>query len=141
MKKKTVALFIGFAFTGCLLAFFPAYAQEDITALADDAFANRQRPPAVFAHEEHNEKAQIDDCATCHHVYRNAEKVEGESSEDMGCADCHNVKAGYPTRPLMKAYHDLCQGCHKEKKSGPITCGECHPRGGAPSHGEPSEGH
>jgi hypothetical protein len=27
----------------------------------------------------------------------------------------------------MKAYHDLCKGCHLEYKTGPVMCGECHP--------------
>ncbi|NVM21706.1 MAG: cytochrome c3 family protein [Desulfobacterales bacterium] len=114
-----------------ILAFvlIPAYSQEDIVTLEDDAFGDRQRPAAVFAHEEHNEKAEIEECNVCHHLYQHGEKVEDESSESMGCADCHNVKEGYPTMPLMKAYHDMCQGCHKEKGEGPITCGECHPRG------------
>jgi len=128
MKKEIVAIFLGAVFFTWMLAFLPAYSQEDIMILADEAFGNKQRPPAVFAHEDHNEKAEIEECNVCHHVYKNGEKVEDESSEDMGCSDCHNVKGGYPTRPLMKAYHNLCQGCHKEKK-GPVTCGECHPRG------------
>jgi predicted CXXCH cytochrome family protein len=128
MKKITVTLFIGIAGLACMLAFMPAYSQEDITALADDAFTNRQRPAAVFVHEEHNETAEIEECNVCHHLYQDGEKVEDESSEDMGCSDCHNVKKGGPTRPLMKAYHNLCQGCHKNEE-GPVTCGECHPRG------------
>jgi hypothetical protein len=128
MKKGAIALFTGMAVMCCMLALMPAYSQEDIIALADEAFGSKQRPPAVFAHEQHNEKAEIEDCSVCHHVYKDGEKVEDESSEDMGCSDCHHVKKGYPTRPLMKAYHNLCQGCHKEKK-GPVTCGECHPRG------------
>lgn len=129
MKKKTVALFIGLAVLACMLAFMPAYSQEDMTMLKDDVFKDRQRPAAVFVHEEHNEKAEIEECNVCHHLYKDGRKIEDESSEDMGCADCHNVKKDFPTRPLMKAYHDRCQGCHKEMKSGPITCGECHRRG------------
>ena len=130
MKKEIVTLCLGTAFVTWMLAFLPAYSQEDITVLADEAFGKKQRPPAVFAHEDHNEKAEIEDCSICHHVYKDGQKVEDESSEDMSCSDCHNVKEKYPTRPLMKAYHDLCQGCHKET-NGPVTCGECHPRGKA----------
>ena len=128
MKKKTVALFIGLAVLACMLAFMPAYSQEDITFLKDKAFGEGERPPAAFVHEEHNEKAEIEECNVCHHVYKDGELVEDESSEDMECSDCHNVKGGYQTRPLMKAYHDLCKRCHQENKSGPITCGECHRR-------------
>ncbi len=134
MKKGAIALITGMAVLCCMLAFMPAYSQEDITVLADEAFGDKQRPAAVFAHEQHNEKAEIEECNVCHHVYKDGEKIEDESSEDMGCSDCHNVKEGYPTRPLMKAYHDLCGGCHKEKE-GPVMCGECHPRGGSVASG------
>lgn len=141
MKKRTVALFFGMVVAACILAFVPAYSQEDIVSLKDEAFGKGQRPAAVFAHEDHNEKAEIEDCSVCHHVYKEGEKVEDESSEDMSCSDCHNVNKGYLTRPLMKAYHDLCQNCHKENKSGPITCGECHPRGGYGSSQGGEKGH
>lgn len=119
-----------------MLALMPAYSQEDITFLKDEAFGEGQRPPAAFVHEEHNEKAEIEECNVCHHVHKDGELVEDESSEDQRCSDCHNIKDGYPTRPLMKAYHDRCKGCHQDKGKGPITCGECHPRGGgkAASH-------
>jgi predicted CXXCH cytochrome family protein len=141
MKKWTVALFFGMVIAACLLVFMPAYSQEDIVVLKDEAFGKKQRPPAVFAHDEHNEKAGIDDCSVCHHVYRDGVKVEYESSEDLRCSDCHNVEKGYQTRHLMKAYHDLCGGCHKEEKAGPITCGECHPRGGHAGSHESDSGH
>ena len=138
MKKKTVALIISMVSVAWILSSMPVYSQ-DMTVLADEAFGKKQRPPAVFAHDDHNEKAEIDDCAVCHHVYRDGVLVEDESSEDMRCSDCHNVKSGYPSRPLMKAYHDMCGGCHKEQKAGPITCGECHPRGGPAAHAESSD--
>ena len=72
-------------------------------AVTDYSFNHRQRTAAIFAHDEHNEKAQIDECSICHHLYQNGVKVEGESSEDMSCSDCHAVQIGFPTRPLMKA--------------------------------------
>ena len=133
MKRLRIGLLIGMTALAWVMvsSSIPAYSQEDITSLKDEAFGKGQRPPAVFVHEAHNEKAEIEDCNVCHHVYRNGKNVEDESSEDSRCSDCHNMKKGYPTRPLMKAYHDLCKGCHKAKKAGPITCGECHPRKGA----------
>jgi len=134
MRKRTVALCIGVAVLVSIFALVQAYAQEDIVVIKDSAFEDGQRPPAVFAHEDHNEKAEIEECNVCHHLYEGGNKVEDESSEGMGCSDCHNVKEGFPTRPLMKAYHDLCQGCHKDQGKGPRTCGECHPRGGSVAH-------
>jgi predicted CXXCH cytochrome family protein len=121
-------LFIVTAVVAFVFAFVPVYSQEDIMTLEDSAFHDSQRPAAVFEHDQHNEKAEIDECNVCHHLYEGGNKVEDDSSEGQGCSDCHNVEEGYPTRPLMKAYHDLCKGCHGEKDKGPVTCGECHPR-------------
>ena len=129
MKKRTVVLYIGLAAMISMLLFrVPGYSQGHITSIEDKAFGDRQRPPAVFVHEEHNEKAELYECSVCHHLYEDGQKVEDESSEDEMCSGCHYVKGGDQTRPLMKAYHDLCKRCHQANKSGPITCGECHPR-------------
>ena len=130
MRRRTGALIIGMAVLACIFTFMPAFSQYDMTHLADEAFGEKQRPPAVFNHDQHNEIAEIYECNVCHHMYQDGELLEYESSEDMECSDCHNVKEGYPNPPLMKAYHDLCQGCHEERGAGPITCGECHPRDG-----------
>ena len=127
MRKRMVAL-LGMVVLASMLCLVPAYAQEDIVTLEDSAFKDGQRPAAVFVHEEHNEKAEIEECSICHHVYQDGNKVEDESSEDQGCSDCHTVEGEGQTRPLMKAYHDLCKECHRENKKGPVTCGECHPK-------------
>jgi predicted CXXCH cytochrome family protein len=128
MRKRVLASFVIIAGLVCVFAFGPAYSQEEIKVLADKAFEveGRQRPAAVFPHEEHNETAGLDECSTCHHQYEGDTKVEDESTEGQPCSDCHNVKQGHPTRPLMKAYHNLCKGCHEENGKGPVTCGECH---------------
>lgn len=125
MSKRMVALFIGLGVVFLMCTGMPACAQEDMTSLADDAFGERQRPPAGFVHDQHNEKVEIEECSVCHHVYQDGKKVEDESSEDEACSSCHPVKAQSNARPLMKAYHDLCKACHREK-TGPVTCGECH---------------
>ncbi len=109
MRKRTVALYAIIAGLISVFTFVSAHSQEDIVSLADSAFEDRQRPAAAFAHEDHNEKAEIEECNVCHHLYQDGNKVEDESTEGQGCSDCHNVKEGYPTRPLMKAYHDLCK--------------------------------
>jgi len=144
MKKRMVALYIGMAVLISVFPFMmPAYSQEDITELADEAFGDRERPAAVFAHEEHNEKAEIEECNVCHHLYEDGKKVADESSEDQSCSDCHTVEGEGQIPPLMKAYHNRCKECHREKKKGPITCGECHPKGGESeaSHEAHEEGH
>ena len=124
MKK----LYVVAAVLVSILTCRPVCSQEDIVSLADSAFKDRQRPAAVFLHEDHNEKAEIEECNVCHHIYEGGNKVEDDSSEGQGCSDCHHVKEDEPTRPLMKAYHDLCKECHKDNDKGPVTCGECHPK-------------
>ena len=128
MRKRTAALYAGMGILISILTFMlmPAYSQEEIVALGDSAFGDRERPAAVFAHDEHNEKAEIEECNVCHHVYEGGNKVENDSNEGTNCSECHHVEGGDTTRPLMKAYHDLCKSCHRENKAGPVTCGECH---------------
>ena len=57
--------------------------------IEDDGFQKRQRPPAVFKHDDHNETAEIEACNECHHIYEDGEKLEDESSEDQLCSECH----------------------------------------------------
>lgn len=102
-----------------------AVSQEDVTVVNDSAFTKRTRPAAMFVHDAHNEKAEIADCAECHHG------PDGTTSEGQECSECH--KTGDSTRPLVKAYHGQCRGCHIEKKAGPVQCGECHSRTGVPN--------
>lgn len=106
----------------------PAFAQEDMEVVDDSGFLKRQRPPAVFEHDAHNEKAQIEECNECHHVYENGKKLEDESSEDQSCSDCHEEKDAGKQPGLRKAFHFNCKGCHLEKRQGPVMCGTCHVR-------------
>ncbi|MBF0243406.1 MAG: cytochrome c3 family protein [Desulfamplus sp.] len=87
-----------------------------------------------FEHDAHNEKASIESCDRCHHVYN--EKgvlVDGESSEDQSCAECHaggaSTKSGDSKVldiDLAAKYHKLCRDCHLTEKKGPVACVECH---------------
>ncbi len=111
-----------------LMAFSPAFAQEDVITVEDSAFGSRMRPPVPFAHDAHNEAAAIDDCGVCHHVYKDKKRVEGEESVGSECSECHlSREEGYPF-DLVKAYHLMCKECHLQKKAGPILCAECHPK-------------
>jgi hypothetical protein len=105
-----------------------AWSQEEMTVVSPDAFTSHQRPAAVFPHEAHNEKAGIENCNQCHHVYEDGKLVEDESSEDRSCSDCHGLEDAGRQPGLMKAFHLNCKGCHQEQKKGPVMCGECHVR-------------
>ena len=128
MKKTT--FFICASLMVTLAVFGSADAQEDLVTINSDGFDSPQRPAAVFRHDEHNEAAEIEECNECHHVYDDAgQLVEDESSEDQRCSDCHELKATGRQLALMKAFHTNCKGCHQQKKSGPVMCGQCHVRG------------
>jgi len=109
-----------------MLIFVSGYAQDDMVVVDNSVFDSAQRNPSVFKHEEHNEKADLEDCNACHHIYQDGKLVEDESSEDQSCSDCHELKKSGHTPGLMKAFHTNCWGCHKEKNAGPLMCGECH---------------
>ena len=124
MKKHTIIIVLTAALI-CVVSSV-AFAQEDITALAFPAFENAQRPPAVFMHDAHNEKAGLEACGPCHHTgFENGEFVEGDP---VPCADCHSVEGDGTALPLMLASHKLCADCHTKMNKGPLACGECHKR-------------
>jgi predicted CXXCH cytochrome family protein len=126
MMKKGVFLLIAPLLVGILL--IPAFSQEDMVVVDDGGFTKKQRPPAVFRHDEHNEIALIEECNACHHIYENGEKSEDESSEDQSCSECHDENGSGNKPGLRKAFHTNCKGCHHENKKGPIMCGQCHVR-------------
>lgn len=126
MIKHLKLILLAAALVGIIL--LPAFSQEDMEVLDDGGFSKNQRPPAIFRHDEHNEKAEIEDCNECHHVYEEGKKLEDESSEDQSCSECHDEKGSGNMPGLRKAFHTNCKGCHLEQNKGPIMCGTCHVR-------------
>ena len=111
------------------LAGLTAYAQEDMEFVDDSGFASTMRPLPAFRHDEHNEKAGIEDCIECHHVYDEAgNRHDDESSEDQECSECHGAQGDEYPMELVRHYHMNCKGCHQAEKAGPVTCGTCHVR-------------
>ena len=103
-----------------------ALSQEDMRSLAPEQLKPQSRPAAVFVHDRHNEKANIEDCAVCHHGKGKDGKQDREDmSAGTPCAECHSVKVSTGT-PLKRAYHQQCINCHKEQNRGPTYCGGCH---------------
>jgi len=115
-----IALFISFLAASIL------YAQpENIILDHPAAFEKKQRSPVLFPHEQHMMNYE---CLDCHHKYENGKNVLDEDelieeNSDIACAKCHHPKMKID---LQKAFHRQCMLCHKENKTGPRLCGECH---------------
>ena len=128
--KKCIFIVVVILF---VTAFF-AYSQEDTPSVEDypridnSIFDNPQRPGSIFDHDDHNEKAELEeDCAHCHHVYEGNKLVQDESSEDTHCSECHSLKETKENSiSLRAAYHKQCNDCHFDSRKGPVLCGECH---------------
>ncbi len=122
-KRPLIILIVLFL----ILSMGSAFGQENMKFIKSPAFKHPQRPPAVFEHDKHNEKAQIYDCSVCHHYYENGKLIQGAVSVGQPCSACHKL---HPTKdnkiPLMEAYHKLCISCHKKEGKGPLACGQCH---------------
>lgn len=100
---------------------------QKLERLDNSVFHKTRRPGAVFSHDDHNEKAGLDDCAVCHHVYEKGILVADESSEDSPCSECHALVPEPDNRfSLSVAFHKRCRDCHFESGKGPVLCGECH---------------
>ena len=127
MKKMVLLVFISLALP--MIFLISGYSQEDMRYISAEPFVKPRRPPAIFDHDAHNEKAGLEECYVCHHLYdENGKLLEDESSEDQACSDCHELARSGNKPALMKAFHDNCKGCHKERKKGPLMCGQCHVR-------------
>jgi len=100
--------------------------------------------PVTFSHQQHSEVDAVS-CATCHHTLVSADEPI------RSCYGCHKathysigriVKSGTEgtdansigprIRNAQRAFHDLCIGCHKERReqelpTGPDdSCRDCH---------------
>jgi hypothetical protein len=105
-----------------------AEAQDEVRIVEDSAFETRLRPPVPFLHDAHNDKAGIEECSVCHHVYEGGRRLEDESSEDRECSECHGAPGRSGRLQLATVYHQRCKGCHEQSSAGPVQCSECHPR-------------
>jgi hypothetical protein len=102
--------------------------EDKISIAHADIFGKLERPQVIFNHKKHIEELikdgvkKWDTCDSCH-----------PWNEDKSL-----MTFTFPKKVLKKdknsymdAYHNECIGCHKKrgyesKKSGPVTCGECH---------------
>ncbi|MFV0423117.1 acidic tetraheme cytochrome c3 TmcA [Oleidesulfovibrio sp.] len=124
MLHRTIIVLTLLAAIGVTYAL--AGAPDGVITVSTSAFEPLTRPAAAFAHDEHNEKAGIDDCAACHHGEIDGKQTLEETSEGTPCADCHALTVKDDRTPLKRAYHRQCMGCHKTTGKGPANCGGCH---------------
>ena len=110
-----------------IMSAFTVYSTQETDSEETQVFQS-SRPASAFDHDEHNSAAELeDDCALCHHVYEGKTLIEGESSEDSPCSECHEAKATEENGvPLRTAFHKRCKTCHFDAAKGPVLCGECH---------------
>ena len=112
----------------------PFRAQPDNIVLDNSkVLGGKTRPAVTFPHNRHAEAGLS--CKDCHHIYENGKNVLDESKLEEGnqgirCSACHGPKFRLN---LEQAFHNQCMGCHmkvlkKNKKTGPLYCGECHVR-------------
>lgn len=124
MRKLTPLIAI-LALVGLFIV-LPAFSQQDMKRVPNTAFEKPQRPAALFVHDEHNEKAKIEDCGECHHGDTGGKLDKANQTPGQPCAECHSAKKTPGKTPLMRAYHKQCVECHQAKGKGPLVCGECH---------------
>jgi hypothetical protein len=94
-----------------------------------------------FTHKKHAEDYKIA-CTDCHHVFKDGKNVWKEGDPVQKCEACHTNtevqgEAKLPPEEkklnLKLAFHNNCQGCHKQLKKdkpdtkAPVTCTGCHP--------------
>jgi len=87
-----------------------------------ESFGATERPAVEFPHARHTAALAAEGCAPCHAADAKGRVVprfkDAEHARDVTTA--------------MEAYHAGCRGCHEataargDRKSGPVTCGECH---------------
>ena len=125
MKLKTIAGIAGVMVATVVATI--AFGEMDLQRMDNSYFDAPRRPAAIFDHDAHNEQAELEDCAACHHVYDEEGNLsEFDSSEDQACGDCHGLTSEGRMPGLRKAYHLRCKGCHLSVRNGPVICGECH---------------
>ena len=108
-------------------------AQEETYDISHkNIFGSLQRPSVSFPHEQHVEALEKLGCEACHHIFdQKTRTLVPADGEETTCSDCHGLKKVDNTPGLREAYHGSCTVCHRKlnrsgKKSGPVTCGECH---------------
>ena len=104
----------------------------DEISIKAETFGSYKKGPVKLSHKKHSVDFKIA-CTECHHVYEGGKNVFKEGDPVQKCSGCHDAKKSEgKVKKLMLAYHNNCQGCHKDmkkagKNTGPTNkCNECH---------------
>ena len=120
MRSKSVvaALLFGvfFFFLASPIVYAVDYPKEPVTVKLDGA----KMAPVTFPHSTHIDKVKVE-CVKCHHK---------DADSPKACTTCHGKEAKGSTPAAKDAFHNRCQGCHKDAAAkgakAPTKCNECH---------------
>jgi len=140
----TVLAVVGLMFSVALLGLSGAAEQKapEVIDIQSKLWSEHTKGPVNFHHKKHQEEYKVK-CDQCHHVYKDGKNTWKEGDKVQKCEECHNEPTikGEKKLPEAKqklnlkiAFHENCQGCHKEMKKKdkakygkiPTTCIKCH---------------
>ena len=140
----TVLAVVGLMFSVALLGLSGAAEQKapEVIDIQAKLWSEHTKGPVNFDHKKHQEEYKIK-CDQCHHDYKDGKNIWKEGDQVKKCMECHNeptikgekkLPADKQKLNLKIAFHDNCQGCHKELKKKdkakyakiPTTCIKCH---------------
>ena len=131
MKKHLFAVFI-LVVSGLVLlmvGMLTAGSAPDVIPIENKGYDQDRRGHVNFTHKKHTEEYQVG-CAECHHEYENGKNVWKETDPVKKCVECHDpVEKKGDVDKLQLAFHNNCQGCHKElkgKEAPSKKCADCH---------------
>lgn len=128
MKRGNLVMAL--AVSGVLFLVPLVWSQDPMMVMEHKEIGPHERPLVDFNHDKHTVSLE---CIRCHHDYDQHGNNRGGDDKAQSCSTCHNPSAQPKKLPLREAFHAQCKGCHEVmweqgRKSGPVTCGECHVR-------------
>jgi hypothetical protein len=131
MKKNLVAGFILIVSALVFLtAGMPTAADvAEVIAINNKGYDQDRRGPVNFSHKKHAEDYKVA-CDQCHHEFENGKNVWKEGDPVKQCIECHDpIEKKGNAEKLQTAFHENCQGCHrdlKDKEAPFKRCTDCH---------------
>ena len=133
MKKGLFAVII-LIFSGLVFlmaGMLTAADVADVIIIENKGHDPDRRGPVKLTHKKHAEDYEVA-CSECHHEYENGKNVWKEGDPVKKCIECHDTAEKRDNADkLQTAFHNNCQGCHRElkDKEAPYRrCTDCHER-------------